>query len=58
MANIQSGASYLSQGFEDYVLGSSPADWLVLYLPTAQQALATHMEKHDKILRQIGRPAL
>ena len=32
-----------------------PADWLNL-LP--RQALATHMEKHDKTLRQIGRPAL
>ena len=27
---IQRGASYLSQGFEDNVLGSSPADWLIL----------------------------
>ena len=27
---IQRGASHLSQGFEDNVLGSSPADWLIL----------------------------
>ena len=27
---LQSGASYLSQGFEDNVLRSSPADWLIL----------------------------
>ena len=27
---VQSGASYLSQGFEDNVLGSYLADWLIL----------------------------
>ena len=33
---LQSGVSYLSQGFEDNALEVSPADWLILYLPTAQ----------------------
>ena len=46
---LQSGASYLLQGFEDNVLEVPPADW-------PRQALAIH--KHNKILRQIGFPAL
>ena len=53
---VQSGASYLPQGFEDIVLGSSP-DWYCNYL-LPRQALTTQVEKHNKILRQMGRPAL
>ena len=34
-----------------------PAHWLIGYL-LPRQSLATHMEKHDKTLRQIGLPAL
>ena len=30
LSTVQSGASYLSQGFEDNVLESSTADWLIL----------------------------
>ena len=35
-----------------------PADWLILSYLLPRQALATLMDKHNKILLQIGRPAL
>ena len=50
----QSGASYLLQGFEDNVLGSSSgwlADTVARYL-LPRQALATHMETSDKRLKE------
>ena len=36
-----------------------PADWLILQIPTAQAGPRnSHGKKHNKILRQIGRPAV
>ena len=54
LTSLQSRASYLSQGFGDNDWEVPPDDWLIM----PRQALATHMEKHNKILHQIGRPAL
>ena len=34
------------------------ADWLICSYLLPRQALATHVEKHDKTLRLIGSPAL
>ena len=34
--HVQNGADYLPLGFADSVLGHSPAEWLMLLLPTTQ----------------------